>query len=326
MDLVGAHAYYPELTEAMDRAKKRILIHAMNISWNGSLAPIADVLHQALDRGVDVTLVGDIYSKFDDTIDRLSGNRAIHKGWRHTQRVNKGLQAAGARIDYLGTLGLNPFRHRCHSKVTIVDDTVYTFGGINFFDKAKQWHDYMLRVAANASFADSMESLVSDIVGGRLLDHDMTTELDAHNKMIFDIGVPGMSAIYSAACDLVQGARKVWLVTQYPPSGKLCKALDATNATCYFNRLQPQFASFPTNLAIAIDTFRHPTKNHYRKQQYLHAKFILAEMQDGSKQLLSGSHNFSYRGVRYGTKEIALLSSDEHLWQQLYGFLQHEIA
>jgi len=57
----------------------------------------------------------------------------------------------------------------------------------------------------------------------------------------------------------------------------------------------------------------------------LHAKFMLFELKDGTKTLVSGSHNFSERGVRYGTQEIAIRSTDEKLWEQLYDFLKTSV-
>ena len=77
---------------------------------------------------------------------------------------------------------------------------------------------------------------------------------------------------------------------------------------------------------MIIDQKRFGMQSRYWQPRYLHAKFILFEMPDGSKALLSGSNNFSWRGVAYGTKEIALYSTDAMLWQQLHAFLQQHIA
>ena len=325
MDLLTAQTYYDELAAAIPEAHNRILINAMNVSWNGKTAPLAESLMAALTRNVQVTIVGDAYTRLDDSLDRISGNRHIHKGWRQTETVSRQLQEAGARVTYLGKLGLNPFKGRCHTKITVIDDTAYAFGGVNFFDKGFGFQDYMLR-SKDPLLADSLGSLVVDIARGRLPDHDMATALDEHNTLLFDVGTPGKSIIYDEACGLVERARNVWCVTQYPPSGRLSDALRAIGATCYFNRLQSGLGSLPANMSIMLDNLRRPIKNQYDHKKYLHAKCILAEMPDGSKQLLTGSHNFSYRGVRYGTKEIALRSSDEGLWQQLYEFIQKEIA
>jgi hypothetical protein len=53
---------------------------------------------------------------------------------------------------------------------------------------------------------------------------------------------------------------------------------------------------------------------------------MLFELGSGKKVALSGSHNFSYRGVQFGTQEIALESRDEVLWEQLHNFVQKKIA
>jgi len=59
---------------------------------------------------------------------------------------------------------------------------------------------------------------------------------------------------------------------------------------------------------------------------YLHAKFIIFTMKDGSKTAISGSHNFAYTGVLFGTREIALETTNPQVIGQLESFYKKYIA
>ena len=62
------------------------------------------------------------------------------------------------------------------------------------------------------------------------------------------------------------------------------------------------------------------------KKPYLHAKFIIFTMKDGSKVAITGSHNFAYTGVLFGTREIALETNDPSIISQLESFYKKYIA
>ena len=61
-----------------------------------------------------------------------------------------------------GTIGLNPFKGRCHLKVFIVDNTVFSFGGVNFAKVGFEYSDYMIRLESTWT-ANLMTVLVRDV-------------------------------------------------------------------------------------------------------------------------------------------------------------------
>jgi len=67
-------------------------------------------------------------------------------------------------------------------------------------------------------------------------------------------------------------------------------------------------------------------KTRYKKEPYLHAKFIIFTMEDGSKVAITGSHNFAYTGVLFGTREIALETTDPNVIEQLESFYRQYVA
>lgn len=317
---ISAADYHRALLEQIPKAKKRIVIHAMVVLWQQYTEDILGLLYPALARGVEVRIVGDMYSKFTANMPKFvrsdKGSR-----WGHTIALNSDLQSKGAHITYVGKLGFNPYKQRCHSKITIVDDTCFTFGGVNFYGGGFTYHDYMLEVH-DKDIADRLHSLVRGIETFPRMT-DITEKISDEHTLLFDGGTPGSSAIYDAACDVVASANKVYFVSQMCPSGRLAKLITQKQNECYFVR--PTQAEPPSNLALIVDRARYGITNRYRGKRYIHAKFILGEDEDGSKWLVSGSNNFSWRGIAYGTKEIAVLSSDPDLWQAFYDYMQREI-
>ena len=232
------------------------------------------------------------------------------------------LSKAGARVYCFGKIGFPPYKGRCHVKITVVDDVSYSFGGINFIDQTFDFADYML-MSEDPSIADCLEQLTERIGKNRppLLDGEVPMGKSTH--ILFDGGRPKHSLIYERACELTARAKQVHLFSQMTPSGQLATLLNETNSTIYFNR--PEQMDAVASLGQAFDQQRYRINNQYKGQEYIHAKFMLFDLPGGKKALLSGSHNFSYRGVRYGTQEVALHSTNPKLWDSLYQFMQKHL-
>jgi phosphatidylserine/phosphatidylglycerophosphate/cardiolipin synthase-like enzyme len=317
---VPATDYYESLLKHIPKAKKRIVIHAMVVLWQPHTEKLIPLIQEALDRGVEVRIVGDLYSKLQANMPKfIRGDDGPR--WGHTIAINSELQSRGAHVTYVGKIGFNPYKQRCHSKITIVDDLSYTFGGVNFYAGGFTFHDYMLE-SNEPELANKLYDLVCNIEKFPRMT-DITEELDDDNTLLFDGGTPGSSVIYDAACEAVANAKKVYYVSQMCPSGQLAKLITKADNECYF--IRPSQAEPPSSLALIVDKARYGVKNHYTGKQYIHAKFILCEGKDGSKVVVSGSNNFSWRGIAYGTKEIAVRSTDPKLWQAFYDYMQREI-
>jgi cardiolipin synthase len=320
MQLITAPNYYRALQAGIPKAKKRIIIHAMGILWGPKTEMLIPPLLDAAKRGVEVQVVGDIYSKFITYMPRPFREKL--PPWSRVRAGNDKLRAGGVNVTYVGSLGPNPFKRRCHTKWTIIDDLVYSFGGINIAEDSFTNHDYMLETR-NGHLADYLNALTEQIATGASILPDHTKQLTARTTILFDGGTPGASIIYDTACDIVAQAKKVYFVSQMCPSGRLARLINARDNECYFVR--PGQTEFPANLALVRDRSRFRVINRYRGKTYIHAKFILTEGSDGQRHFIGGSNNFSRRGVDYGTKEIAVHSTDPQLWQQLYDFMQKQI-
>jgi hypothetical protein len=321
MHFIEPPTYLQALKEGIPRAKQRVIIHAMDIRWGAMLETLVPLLIEAAGRGVDVRIVGDAYSRFKARTPRSSHNQSA--SWPEIKKLSDRLRQSGAQVVYTGKLGLNPFARRTHSKITLVDDQIFTFGGVNFTDVSFGDKDYMLEMR-DPILADRLYRLVRAIEKDEPQPlPDLEEQLGGNAALLFDGGTPKQSVIYETACKLVENAKKVYYVSQMCPSGRLAKHIKATDYECYF--IHPHQTDFPANLALVGDKFKYKIRNNYTGSRYIHAKFILTEGKNGSKHIVSGSNNFSWRGVKYGTREIAVHSTDERLWQDFYNFLQKTI-
>ena len=129
--------------------------------------------------------------------------------------------------------------------------------------------------------------------------------------------------IYERAVELAKQSKSILFVSQYCPTGKLAKILRSKKAVIYYN--QPKNTHRWTKLMLRFSRLTTGLKSKYKKPTYLHAKFIVFTMESGSKVALTGSHNFSYTGVRFGTREVELETKDKHVISQLEEFFKTDI-
>jgi hypothetical protein len=304
--------YYAQLLTKVRSAKHRVLIAAMAVRSSPLTAPILAEAAQAARRGVNVRIIADPYGLTPFARDTYTSASAFKVLVRQTREQLDAIRLNGGTIHWIGHIGINPFKGRYHPKITVVDNTTYSFGGINF--DGTHAIDYMLH-AQDTTLAEQLWQLSGDNTHG-LPAQDVSLRLNLSNMLLFDAGIPGKSIIYERACSLTKDARKVYFISPLCPSGRLAELLKSTQSICYFNR--PSQESGFTRLALAWDAWRTGVPNQYEGTADFHAKCMLFEMSDGAKVVLSGSNNFSWRGVAFGTKEIALQSTDPQLWKSLH--------
>ena len=309
--LLTASEYYQELLDAIKNTQERIVICSMTTDSSNKVSALLDQIEAALKRGVSVVMIFDKYG-----VSLLSEGNLANVSRRNStiNRLNE-LKRRGAEIHIVGGIGLNPYANRMHIKATVLDDVVYTFGGVNFQGSFAN-NDIMFKVE-NKSILDFVLRQLDNVKSGEV--HDKEAVIDHTTSALIDGGVHGRSIIYERALELANKSKEIYLVSRMCPSGSLGSAISDLNGSCYFNR--PSHMTFPTNYSIIIDQLRTGVKNQYLVNKNVHAKFILFKHLDGTKSFISGSNNFNWRGVKFGTKEIAVYSKDEQLWQELYDYM-----
>lgn len=324
MKLLLAPDYVSDATKAINKAKQRVILMSMVIADQPASHDLLDALSAAAKRGVEVQVTADTFT-FGEINGGFLWMRYNSRPIRSVTNMVKKLKSAGVRFNWLGRTKTTMFTGRTHSKWCLVDDTVYCFGGVNILQSGiAENADYMFKTEST-ELADRIVNeyqriLASDRNGNPLRNRRLVLPF---GNVLVDGGIAGSSIIYKRACDLAKEAKSVTLVSQYPPTGKLAKLIRQTRHSSYINR--PEHAKGLNRLVIKYSQWRDPVSTLYQRKRYIHAKFIIFTMKDNTKIAISGSHNFNYSGVLFGTREIALETKDQKIIGQLEEFLKNEI-
>jgi len=316
--------YIKDAKEKIDNAKKRVYFLAMVIAKDSSSSKLIDSLIDASKRGVEVNVAADTFT-YAELAGYFLPMHHRNKKSRATTQMVKDLESAGVKFDWLGKSKATIFSGRTHTKMCIVDDYVYCFGGINLYQGGIAANDYMFlqkdKLLADSLVEEYINLKDAEKRGSLYRSHFFSWE---NNQVLIDGGIVGDSIIYNRACELVKNCEKIIYVSQYPPSGRLSKLIKQKNNQIYFNN--PSNTSDSANSwFIKIGQFFYKNNTLYKKRKYLHAKFMIITNKDGSKTALTGSHNFVYSAVLLGTREIALETQDYNYINQLEKFLKDNI-
>lgn len=322
--LVDAQQYVTEATEAINTATSRVSVIAMVIADHGDMHPMIEALKAAARRGVKVTVAADVF-----TYGEVSGSflpiRYYSKGARQATKMAKSMRKAGVSFHWLGNGRLTVFNGRTHSKWCIVDDLCFVFGGVNLYDEGLKHIDYMLKTT-DMLLADRLHEEQRRIQKAEKASRNygsVTYELSGE-RVLFDGGIIGNSVIYRRACELTKEAESVVFVSQYCPTSKLALLLKKTPHTLYFNR--PELAGYLNRTLIRLSMFLSRLQTSYTGNTYIHAKCMIFTMPDGHKIAITGSHNFAYTGVMFGTREVALETKDPAVINALESFIDEHIV
>ncbi len=316
--LLSPPEYIADATRVITQAKRHVYFMCLIVADQNRTGGFIDALIAAARRGVKVDVAADVF-----TYGELAGRfiplfRRTRRRCR-SNRMARELTEAGVRFTWLGKGYWFPYRGRTHIKFCIVDDVVYSFGGVNLYDKGATNADYMFKVK-DIPLAKRLAREYKRLRASKLKRHDDKSYAIRFkkNRVLIDGGIVGDSIIYRHACTLAAKAKRIVLVSQYCPTGRLGRLLKKVPHELYFN--PPSNASFLNRLLIRFGMLISGHRTLYRKKRYLHAKCMIFYFDDGKRAAITGSHNFVWGGVRLGTREIALQTKDPYVIDQLEDF------
>jgi cardiolipin synthase len=313
-------AYVTDAAKHIRAAKNRVSFLSMVVADDSSTDDLIDALSETAERGITVEVAADVF-----TYSELGGfilpTRYRSKQSRATTRMSKLFVKSGVKFTWLGRSHSIIFSGRTHMKWCIVDDTIYSFGGVNLYQKGIENYDYMFKIQDSEladTLIDEYHRLTRADAGGYA--YRSHSFMHGDDRILIDGGLFGDSIIYRRVCKLAKEASRVVFVSQYCPTGRLSKIMKKTKSKLYFN--QPSNATAMNHFAIRFGMVTTGNQTLYKKSRYLHAKFMMFYMPDGRKIAITGSHNFSNAGVLLGTREIALQTENPEVISQLEHFLK----
>lgn len=322
--LISPTEYIEQAVVAVSKAKRRVYLLSMVVADHTVTHPLITALNEAANRGVEVVVAADIF-----TYGEVGGGflpfRYYSHGARETNRMVRRLKRSGVKFHWLGRGRVTLYHGRTHSKWCVVDDDVFTFGGVNLYEGGVENIDYMFH-HVDAKLADRIveEQKRVQKAESRSSNYPSVAYEYGDMRILIDGGFIGQSVIYRRAVELAEQAEHITFVSQYCPTGKLSRILKRKPAKLYFNR--PLQAEGLNRIVIRIGQFTSRLKTSYKRPRYLHAKCIIFTLKDGTKTAITGSHNFAYTGVLLGTREIALETSNPSIVSQLEDFIANEVV
>lgn len=315
-----------DAVKSIDKASVRIALVTTTFRADDQLSSdIIDALCRASKRGVIVSVCADTYTYLEPRGFNFTSTKQYSARAYHALKLERKLKSSGVSFHWLGRLSNFGFTGRTHSKWLVADDIVYCFGGVNFDGESFTHNDYLFRLKNN-DFADQMFAQHTHTIKADKSGHAAryyTVPLDKNSTALFDRGLIGNSIIYRRACELAQEATDITLVSQYCPTGKLSRILHRKHAKLYFNHWHNTKGVNTAMIRFGMTLTHQHTL--YKRDQYLHAKFILFTMPNGSKIAITGSHNFMFGSVVFGTREVALETSDTAIIAQLEKFFKNHV-
>ena len=318
MKLLSPIEYINAAAKAARSATRRIYVLSMVFADHDTTHDFIHELKQAALRGVEVVVTADVFT-YGEVSTGFLPLRYYSRGAAPTNQMVKALKKAGVRFSWLGRGRVTFFNGRTHSKWTVIDDTIFSFGGVNLYTNGISNEDYTFMLT-DSRLADRLIQEQTRILRAERRTVNYPSVAYEHPRMdvLFDGGIIGQSIIYRQACELARQAEHIVFVSQYCPTGRLARILKKKPTEFYYNRTNQ--AKGLNRFVIALSQYVSGLNTAYTGKKYLHAKCIIYTMPDGSKRAISGSHNFAYTGVLLGTREVAIETSDDFFIAQLESF------
>lgn len=327
MKLFASDEYTQELVKTIHGARHDIAIIATTLRTDDDRSEaIVDELCQAADRGVVVSVYADTFTYLEPKEFILFSPRKQPARAVQAIKLERRLKSHGIQFHWLGRKANIVFTGRTHTKWVVVDDIVYSFGGLNLDNESFANIDYMFKLRdsklAETILAEHTRIRRADKGGAGIRNH--TYKLNESTDVLFDGGLIGSSIIYRRTVELAKQAKYITLVSQYCPTGPLVHILKDKHATLYYNHWRN--ASWVNRALIGLGMLTAKSATIYRHNVYLHAKFAIFTMSSGEKIAISGSHNFMYGSGIVGTREVAIETADPQIIRQLEKFCDQYVA
>jgi phosphatidylserine/phosphatidylglycerophosphate/cardiolipin synthase-like enzyme len=330
-------AYFRELVERIKRTRRgdRIALASMNFDPKvPEVQAIAYEIGQAAQRGANASIAIDAI-EFIGNAHGLPGPLFFHahlpsklrQPYRTIYEAMEHLRGQGVRYaitNQPSRLFASQITGRSHIKFAVINDLAFIGGcNLNFTENL----DAMVAIH-NKKLSDWLYEFSNNMLDamGTSFMHgiDQTYSINANNTLLIDAGARGQSIILERALDLIDRATQyIYITTQFILHGETMRHLVRAHRRGVKIIVVYKHSSkhtFPNNLMLyglqVYERLKRPTvylpHDLYHEQSFLHAKLLITDV-----GIMVGSHNYSPIGVAVGTAEMALISLDTKLKDDL---------
>lgn len=226
-----------------------------------------------------------------------------------------------------------PFIGRDHIKVGIVDEgKVAYFGGINF-DQIGESLDFMVKFTGPV--AQKIAEAHRDMYAGHVAS-DMEASLDNYSRLLIDIGNKGESMILKEAVAMIEGAETgIENTSLVFPDGPIDEALSQKAkkglvTEVVVSSVNPSRSLLGGGRIFNLVQRKNKLFSKLRKSgahivtvpEFVHAKLLIVDRGTPYQKAYFGTHNLSVAGVKAGTREWAIFTTDPELIANLGAFYE----
>jgi cardiolipin synthase A/B len=326
------YEFIEDVKSEAEKATKRVWAQAMDVEPGEISNGFFAVFQEAAKKGIDTRFHADCYSLMvtDGTFNywpfvshRLKQNRADKM--KVKKRLAYEFQRSGAKFLYTNAPSildrLFPVRGRNHMKIVIIDDTAWV-GGVNFTDDNFLAQDVMVKLT-DRQIVQEIAYVFEEIDEPHVL-RDMAIHCTDETTLLVDGGRINRSIILRRAVALLDSAStSIKVVSPLIPDADLLYALQRAQSRGVTVQVIAPHSRKMGGIYVLLDEFNGFVMRFRGikipisfKSRMIHAKILIVD----DKEVIVGSHNFSSRGVRMGTEEIALQSTNKQLTENLLEF------
>jgi phosphatidylserine/phosphatidylglycerophosphate/cardiolipin synthase-like enzyme len=330
--ILTPHELLDDVVLEAKNAQHRIWAQSMDVASGNFTTKLFELLEQKAQEELDTRLHVDYYSLLvtNGSFNYfMKVHRRFHDEWHHTLLAKKlhfdRLERNGVKILFTNPPGILeqifPFKGRNHMKIIVIDNNAW-IGGINFNDWNFNGNDYMVKLT-DPRIVSHIATLFKKIDREEKFT-DYKVDCTPETTLLVDSGKMGKSIILQTALDTIKNAKySVFMTTAFFPDTQMIKVLHER----YRNNVDVKvIAPRPRSMTgiymyvekanfeiMKLRKMEFPTK---LLRTHHHAKLLIVDRQIA----MFGSHNFSGRGVTMGTGEVAIITKNNTLIQNLLTF------
>lgn len=319
--------FFQDFTKEAAMAKTRVWLRAMYVQHKEAMTMVEPTLSEAASRGLDVRVVADSISlnATDGVPSYLAKAGKLSAQKKETQEMFERLSSEGVQVSITnepsGKSKLVPYVGRSHIKISVIDNVCY-LGGSNWTDTRAK--DFMVKIT-NPVLVEKI-SPYFEMFDNKKPSDDVEDKLDNETTLLIDAGAAGRSIIYDRAIELVRNEQSsIKFISQLIPEGKMLDELIAARARgIIIEVIVPKMSEIKDPQIYAVNrlTQKRMVKDGKIIPITYLSFFIHAKALVGTRSAIVGSHNFSETGVKWGTEEIALESTNKVLLDNLGNFIK----
>lgn len=324
--------FVEDIQSRAPHASTRVWFQAMEVEPGEHTDILLKAAADAAKRGVDARFHADWYTMLvtDGTFNYwpfVSGSFRRQRVKRLQKKKAMAQMLRGAGVRFLFTNPptpldlLLPTRGRNHMKIAVIDDTAW-IGGVNFHKENFEASDIMIRISDPQVTGEI--AYVYALIDDEQHLRDMAISCTDETTLLVDGGTIDRSLILRLACALVERAEQsVKVIAPLIPDASFLTALQAARTRGIPVTVIAPRVEAMSGVYQLVDTFNQALMQLKGtrlpitfREQMVHAKVLIVDEQEA----IVGSHNFSSRGVRMGTEEIALQSTNKQLIARLLDY------